>query len=127
MNSILKSSTSALESAHTLISLSVRFWGHTLLQDHTHDGIRSTMMDFFLMSSVFAHASTFRYRQDTCFEFLFVDQICMYQHAVHFTISERGEIKLNITFTKNIFWDMTLCCLVFLGNVGNHSPNDTET
>jgi hypothetical protein len=27
----------------------------------------------------------------------------MYQHAVHFIFSERGENKLNITFTKNLF------------------------
>jgi len=27
----------------------------------------------------------------------------MYQHAVHFIISERGKSKLNITFIKNIF------------------------
>jgi len=52
---------------------------------------------------IFSCFKSFRYRLVTCFKFSFVDQICMYQHAVHFIISERGENKLHITFTKNLF------------------------
>lgn len=94
----------------------------------------STVMDIFCTNFCICSCfKPFRYRLITCFEFSFVDQICMYQHAVHFIISERSENKLNITVTKNlftknwVFWGMTLCCWVIFWNIGNQSPIDTVT
>ena len=64
----------------------------------------SIVMDIFHTSLCICSCfETFRYRLVTCFEISFGDQICMYPHAVHFIISERGKSKLNITFTKNLF------------------------
>lgn len=91
----------------------------------------STVMDNFHTTLCICFCfESFRYRLVTCVEFLFVYQICMYQHAVHFLISERGEDKLNITFIKSkepglmgydpLFW-------MIHWNIGNQLPIDTVT